>query len=469
MQKHGIKVLTLVLFIVIAFAIMIPGIGAAVTPGTSSTITWMNVCGRNNTGQTANDLELYIKGNVNVVDYWNKDKFNDITTSYDPTTNTTTVRFYNGTVFDGEEIHACIKIDGPDIEEQVRTWTLDGKVIGPVGPTLSTNFGKGEQGLVNINLGNLAKDGGPLVVAEFQYGPGKRVYQLSELLWSNPVLNAEIPWSPSQHFYLNVGENLVIPNIPMPIGTEVVVYRAKVFFEKEPEHVFEYVGQYEPIPAPTSITGINVCGRNNSGQTANDLELYIKGHIHVVDYWNKHRFNNVYTSYDPITNTTTVRFYNGTVFDGEEIHACIKIDGPDTEEQVRTWTLNGKVIGPVGPCLSTQFGAPKPGLADIALGNYAKNGDPMTVASFQYGPGKRVYKLEELLWSNPVLNAEIPWSRAQNLHLNVGEVKTIPYLAMPYPAVVMVYRAKVFYDRDPNKVFEYVGQFEPISTTAVAQ
>ncbi|HEX3048095.1 MAG TPA: cellulose-binding domain-containing protein [Bacillota bacterium] len=215
-------------------------------------------------------------------------------------------------------------------------------------------------------------------------------------------------------------------------------------------------------PTPTKIYGKNVCGHNGTGKTANDLEIYLKGKVNVLDYWNRNIFQSISYYYDQTTDTTVVRFYNGTAPHCAYIHSCIFLDQPPVEVRQRTWTIDGVPIAPIGAAVSSNYQAVRPGVIDLTIGNYAQDGGPLTITEFQYGPGKRVYRLEEMVWDNPAIDAEIPWSAPQRFHLNLGETLTLPGLTAPPPAVVMVYRYKAYLDSDPANVMEYYEEVGPI-------
>lgn len=214
-----------------------------------------------------------------------------------------------------------------------------------------------------------------------------------------------------------------------------------------------------PTPWPFCVYQKNVHAQNLTGQTANDLEVYLKGNVQVLSFLNKSPFNSLSYSYDFNTDMTTVRFYGGTVAPGEWVNSCLILNAPGVEIKQRTWTYNGEPISPVGATISTNFEIVNPDLVNITIGNYAQDGGSITITDFQYGSSNRIHTLGELLWSNDSLTEEIQWSPNQTFSLNLQASKTITSIPMLFPAVSMIYRIKAYLNSDPDNIIEYVEEF----------
>ncbi|MCL6590352.1 MAG: cellulose-binding domain-containing protein [Firmicutes bacterium] len=251
---------------------------------TPTPFSQMNVHMHNDTGKTANDLEIFIEGKVNVLKWWSGTcPFKDITWSYDPKTNITTIRFFNGIVNHCDRVDGCLWLDTYKIiEKYARKWSYDGVPYANTGATMSQIFQETEPGMVNLTLANTALDGGPMTIGIVQIGPGKKVYSLPELVWRNPALDQEIPWVATMNdIHLQIGKAFTLPAIPMPAGTVSVVYRAKVWMDADPANVVEYVGQY--VPAQNITVLYRIISDWGSGATI-DVKI-INNTPMWLDHW----------------------------------------------------------------------------------------------------------------------------------------------------------------------------------------
>jgi hypothetical protein len=223
-----------------------------------------------------------------------------------------------------------------------------------------------------------------------------------------------------------------------------------------------------PTPTPTRTptfpgVQVNIDATNNTGQTANDLDVIFKGNVTVLGYafWGSNPFQSLSVAYNP-NNTTTARWYNGTVANGESIHFCIYISSNCADySYVTQWTLNQKPIGNIGTTLSQGFQGVAPGMVNMTIANNTLDGGPTTLESIEVGTTNTGFSLQTLFWYN--LNQNVVWTINQSgIHLNNGESKSFS-ITVPSGAVGIVYRIKTHPDglnEDANYV-NYIGQFSP--------
>ncbi len=230
-------------------------------------------------------------------------------------------------------------------------------------------------------------------------------------------------------------------------------------------------------PAPVSAyvwigrDQMNVHEHNGTGRVANDLEVFLDGNALISNWWGG-PFQSFSYGYDSSTNTTTLRWYNGTVNNCQYADTCLSIEnsaGNITNKYLPRWSYDG-VAGPiVGAALSHDFKLTAPDLADVTFANTPKDGGPETIGIIQVGTTNTVYTLPELLWTNEALN-KIPWIvQKTNIPLKLGQSITFPSIPVNAQAKNIIYRAKIWLDSDPKNIIEYVGQFVPISTETPQQ
>lgn len=426
----------------------------------------MNVHEQNRTGQPANDLEVYLTGKVTISQHWNSgsNPFMNFTVTYDPVNNVTILRWSNGIVNPGEWVHTCLYVQASQITYRYLTqWTWNGVPIGTVGASISNDFQDNGGGKI-MEVGNTAENSGPSMIAMIQIGVTYNVYTLPDLVWDN--LNT-IPWAITMYnIHLNPGESRALPAIAVPNGANIV-YRYKVYLDADPSNIVDYIGQYTPMTTPPINQGnqMNVHEQNNTNQPANDLEIYLDGKVIVTRHYNSgaNPFQNFSATYDSMRNITILRWFNGTVNPGEWVHTCLWIEYTRvTHRLVTQWTWNGVPIGNVGAAVSQDIKEIAPGIVNVNLINTPEDGGPVTVAVAQIGSVRTTYKLETLVWDN--LN-NIPWDVSMtNIHLNQGAGISLPKVTIPQGEIGIVYRYRVYLDKEPMKVVDYIGQYVPMGT-----
>lgn len=231
-----------------AATILTPTVRTSPTPTTNYRYS-KTIRIQNRTGQTANGLEVYVQGRSYVNFIWSNGVFLEVSNTYNSSTNTTTYRFFNGTVEPDGWVYAGLHCTSPLKEVKQRTWVYDGVPLGMAGASLSAAYFRDENGITNITLGNYAPDGGPITITDFQYGSGGPK-PLSELTWSNEVLNTQINWSAPQTLHLDLNETKTFA-----VSQGNVIYRAKAYRDSDPDNIVEFYDTYDVrlLPSPTPV------------------------------------------------------------------------------------------------------------------------------------------------------------------------------------------------------------------------
>jgi hypothetical protein len=207
----------------------------------------------NGTGKTANDVEVFLEGDV-LVSEWHSTSdpsvspLKDFSYSYDSKQDMTTLRWYNGSVPNCTDVDYCGKVKSSSfIQKYLPRWSYDG-VPGLVSsPALSTKFELIKFDLVNLTIANTPIDGVPETIGIIQIGPANDVYPLKELTWEN-LENTK--WSVTlNNLPLKVGSSITFSSIPMPSSKNGIVYRAKIWIDNDPNNAIQYAGQFIPSAA----------------------------------------------------------------------------------------------------------------------------------------------------------------------------------------------------------------------------
>lgn len=207
----------------------------------------INVHQHNGTGRTANDLEVFLDGNVLISNWWQGQPFQDFNYIYDSSSNMTTLRWSKGIVGHCQTADTCLTTNTNRLSHRyLPRWSYDG-IAGPiVGAALSTDIKAITPNLVDVLIANTPKDGGPQTAGIIQIGASNVVYKLPELLWTNEALN-KIPWCVQKtNVPLRPGQSITFPSIPVPVNAMSIVYRVKIWLDSDPKNVMEYVGQFVP-------------------------------------------------------------------------------------------------------------------------------------------------------------------------------------------------------------------------------
>jgi hypothetical protein len=210
--------------------------------------TWQNEFLHNGTGQTANDLEKYINGNV-LVSSWCSALFHSFSYIYLPGQNMTKLRWYNGNVANCQWTNACFRTDKRTITHRyLPRWSFNG-IPGPIaGAALSVDFQVPAPGLINMTLANTPIDGGPVTIGIIQVGPTNTVYPIEALKWGN--LNTTLWCDTRTNVPLCTTGSLLLPALPIPPTAVGIVYRARIWLDADPTNIVEYVGQFTTDTAP---------------------------------------------------------------------------------------------------------------------------------------------------------------------------------------------------------------------------
>jgi hypothetical protein len=201
----------------------------------------------NGTGRTVNDVEVYLNGNI-IVSGWlstgQKSPFKDFSYVYDPKENMTILRWYNGKVAHCERADYCIMIHSNFYgHKYLPRWSIDGVSGEIASPALSYQFKLAEAKLANMTIANTPTDGMAETIGILQIGPAEQIYTLKELTWDNLE---KIKWSTTiKELPLKVGSKAAFSSA-MPSAVYGLVFRAKIWIDKDPDNVVEYVGQYIP-------------------------------------------------------------------------------------------------------------------------------------------------------------------------------------------------------------------------------
>lgn len=210
--------------------------------------TWQNEYLHNGTGQTANDIEKWIVGDV-LVSSWYSNLFHSFSYIYLPGENVTKLRWFNGNVANCQRTYACFRTNKNTVTHRyLPRWSFNG-VSGPIaGAALSVNFTSPAIGLVNMTVANTPVDGGPVTIGIIQIGPTSTILPLEALTWDN--LNT-IPWCATvNNIPLTLNGNSILPSIPLPPTAVGIVYRATIWLDSDPANIVTYTGQYVPSTVP---------------------------------------------------------------------------------------------------------------------------------------------------------------------------------------------------------------------------
>lgn len=202
----------------------------------------------NGTGKTVNDVEVFLEGKITVTGWRStgqKSPFKDFSYVYDSKENMTILRWYNGSVAHCERADYCITINSDFYgHKYLPRWSIDGIPSEIASPALSYKFELAAANLANMTIANTPVDGMVETIGILQIGPAEAVYSLKELTWENLE---KIKWSNTiKELPLKVGGSATFSSVPMPSTAYGLVFRAKIWLDKAPDNVVEYVGQYIP-------------------------------------------------------------------------------------------------------------------------------------------------------------------------------------------------------------------------------
>jgi len=219
---------------------------------TSSALAgWEQETLTNNTNRTATNLEKFLEGDVRITEWYQGGRFNVQDYGYDAAENVTTLVWSDGTVDPGQSTSACFGYDQNSLTHKyLPRWTYDpsGEDFLVAGPALSSRFFV-EGDRAYLVLSNTALDNEPITIAEMDVGYADRVYQMEELVsydvsgveWSRSLSDANVPFGASTEQFA----------VPLQPGG-VLIYRARLYLESQPDNVVECIGQYEmPRDNPT--------------------------------------------------------------------------------------------------------------------------------------------------------------------------------------------------------------------------
>ncbi len=198
----------------------------------------------NGTGKTATDLEMWLVGEVLLSDVF-QSPFRDLSYSYDSSENITKIRWYNGSVANGQQANVCFWTNTPGITHRyIPRWSFDAAPGIVIGPVVSHNFETATTGAVNVNFSNTLKDGGPITIGVIQVGPTDTIYPLEKLTWANLET---IKWTVTKNFIpLFVGGSVTFNSIPLTSKKGGIVYRARLWLDSDPKNVVECIGEFIP-------------------------------------------------------------------------------------------------------------------------------------------------------------------------------------------------------------------------------
>jgi hypothetical protein len=220
--------------------------------------TWQNEYLQNRTGKTATNLEKWFVGDVRV-SKWLSQRFEDFDHGYDATNNETKLKWFSGTVADGQWTTACVKTDKNTVTHKyLPRWTFDEGDMIIAGPALSYVFV--QQGRsVTLTLSNTAMDAEPIVIESIEVGPVPTLYPIEDLIFER--LN-DVKWTlrrDNLSLQLDGSQTITLPDLDLP-SSAGIVYRAKVHMDGDPENVVHYMGQYQCVPAGPIVPTVGQWG-----------------------------------------------------------------------------------------------------------------------------------------------------------------------------------------------------------------
>lgn len=204
----------------------------------------------NNTNRTATNLEKFLEGDVRITRFYQHTSFETEDYIYDATEDVTTLVWSDGTVEPGDWTWACFGYDKDSITyKYLPRWTYDeaGTDYVIAGPALSSVFFV-EGATAYLRLSNTALDSESITIAEIDVGYANRVYEMDELV-SYDVNDVE--WTHTLST-VNVPVGASTEDFEIPLRPGVLIYRARLYLESQPDNIVECVGQYEmPRDNPT--------------------------------------------------------------------------------------------------------------------------------------------------------------------------------------------------------------------------
>ena len=424
---------------------------------------WMT----NNSGRDATNLEKFLVGDVRISSFYAGTVFPTRDYIYDATEDVTTLKWSGATVADGQSTWACFTHDQDDVTyKYLPRWTYDeaGTDFVIAGPALSSEcFAEADRAY--LILRNTALDSESITIAEIDVGYADRVYEMDELVswdvngveWTDSRAGASVPIGGREEFDIRL------------LDEGVLIYRARLYLESQPDNVVECVGQHEmPVAYPPAGATKQEWMTNNSGRDATNLEKFLVGDVRISSFYAGTVFPTRDYIYDATEDVTTLKWSGATVADGQSTWACFTHDQDDvTYKYLPRWTYDeaGTDFVIAGPALSSEFFA-EGDRAFLILGNTALDSESITIAEIDLGYADRVYEMGELV-SWDVSGVEWTDSRA-GVSVPVGgaEQFDIPLL----DEGVLIYRARLYLESQPDNVVECIGQYRmPVGNPTVSQ